>query len=84
MGFRYRRSFRMAPGVRLNVSKSGLGFSAGGRRYRVTRHAGGRLSRAINLPIRGLSHHRTLQRRSWRVPILLLVVALVLIVIVAA
>ena len=30
MGFRMRKSIRLAPGVRLNVSKRGLGMSAGG------------------------------------------------------
>jgi hypothetical protein len=31
MGFRMRKSIKVAPGVRLNVSKSGVGASVGGR-----------------------------------------------------
>ncbi|MBW3634473.1 MAG: DUF4236 domain-containing protein [Chloroflexi bacterium] len=31
MGFRARKSFKIAPGVRLNVSKSGVGASVGTR-----------------------------------------------------
>jgi hypothetical protein len=31
MGIRFRRSVKIAKGVRLNVSKSGLGLSVGGR-----------------------------------------------------
>ena len=31
MGFRFRRSFRIAPGLRLNFSKSGISTSIGGR-----------------------------------------------------
>jgi len=29
MGFRFRKSFKIFPGLKLNVSKSGLGLSAG-------------------------------------------------------
>lgn len=35
MGFTFRKSFKIAPGVRLNMSKSGLGMSAGVRGARV-------------------------------------------------
>lgn len=35
MGFRFRKSFKIARGVRLNVSKSGFGISIGGRGGRV-------------------------------------------------
>lgn len=31
MGFRFRKSFRLAPGLRMNLSGSGLGFSVGPR-----------------------------------------------------
>lgn len=35
MGFRFRRSVRIAPGIRLNLSKSGVGVSAGPSGARV-------------------------------------------------
>lgn len=41
-GFRMRKSIRLAPGVRLNVSKSGIGGSVGGRGARVSAHSSGR------------------------------------------
>jgi uncharacterized protein DUF4236 len=31
MGFRFRRSFRLMPGIRMNVSKSGVSTSFGSR-----------------------------------------------------
>ena len=31
MGFRFRKSFKIMPGVRLNLSKSGLSTSIGGK-----------------------------------------------------
>lgn len=35
MGFRFRKSFKVAPGIRLNVSKSGLSTSVGPRGAKV-------------------------------------------------
>ena len=37
VGFRFRKSFKVAPGVRVNLSKSGIGTSFGvrGARYSV-------------------------------------------------
>jgi hypothetical protein len=31
MGFRFRKSIRIAPGIRLNISKSGTSLSVGGK-----------------------------------------------------
>jgi tetratricopeptide (TPR) repeat protein len=42
MGFRMRKSIKVAPGVRLNVSKSGVGASVGGRGARYSAHSSGR------------------------------------------
>lgn len=35
MGFRIRKSFKLFPGVKVNVSKKGLGISAGVKGFRV-------------------------------------------------
>src|SRR4051794_31574109 len=42
MGFRMRKSIKVAPGVRLNVSKRGVGASVGGRGARYSVHSSGR------------------------------------------
>jgi len=42
MGFRMRKSFKVVPGVRLNVSKSGFGASVGGKGGRYSVHSSGR------------------------------------------
>ena len=42
MGFRMRKSIKVAPGVRLNVSKSGVGASVGGKGGRYSVHSSGR------------------------------------------
>jgi tetratricopeptide (TPR) repeat protein len=42
MGFRMRKSIKIAPGVRVNVSKRGVGASVGGRGGRYSVHSSGR------------------------------------------
>jgi tetratricopeptide (TPR) repeat protein len=60
MGFRVRKSIKIAPGIRMNVGKSGIGYSAGVRGARVSRSATGRVTRTLSLPGTGLSHSQTL------------------------
>ncbi|WP_205474222.1 DUF4236 domain-containing protein [Nocardioides sp. SYSU D00038] len=59
MGFRARKSFKVMPGVRMTVSKSGISASAGVRGARVTRTASGRVTRTVGIPGSGLSHTKT-------------------------
>lgn len=61
MGFRLSKSIRIVPGIRLNVSSRGIGYSVGGKGMRITRHANGRVSRTLSLPGTGLSHHSTIR-----------------------
>jgi tetratricopeptide (TPR) repeat protein len=42
MGFRMRKSIKVAPGVRVNVSKRGVGASVGGKGARYSVHSSGR------------------------------------------
>src|SRR5436190_6256820 len=42
MGFRMRKSIKVAPGVRVNVSKRGVGASVGGKGGRYSAHSSGR------------------------------------------
>lgn len=54
MGWRYRKSVKAGP-FRLNFSKSGIGYSVGSKRYRVTKTAKGTVRETVTLP-GGLSH----------------------------
>jgi tetratricopeptide (TPR) repeat protein len=54
MGFRARKSFRIAKGVRLNVSKSGVGISAGPRGMRYSVHSSGRRTTSVGVPGSGV------------------------------
>lgn len=56
MGFRYRKSINLGGGFRLNLSKSGVGYSYGGKGYRFTKKANGGTRSTFSLPGTGLSY----------------------------
>ncbi|MGE5645071.1 MAG: DUF4236 domain-containing protein [Acidobacteriota bacterium] len=64
MGFRFQRSIRIAPGLRINLSKSGAGISAGVRGLRVGVDAKGRTYGSAGLPGTGMSYRATGSRGS--------------------
>ena len=47
LGFRMRKSMKVAPGVRLSVSKSGVGASVGGKGARYSAHSSGRRTTTV-------------------------------------
>lgn len=50
MGFVFRKSFKVAPGVRFNVNKRGMGVSVGARNGpRVTVNSSGRVTKSVRL-----------------------------------
>ena len=50
MGLIFRKSFKVAPGVRLNVSKRGMGVSVGARNGpRVSVNSSGRVTKSVRL-----------------------------------
>jgi hypothetical protein len=55
-----RKSIKLAPGVRMTFSKSGVGYSAGGKGYRVTKRASGGMTRTVSVPGTDLSHTQTI------------------------
>lgn len=56
MGFRYRKSINLGGGFRINLSKSGIGYSWGTKGYRVTKTARGTTRRTYSIPGTGLSY----------------------------
>jgi hypothetical protein len=56
MGFRFQRRIQVAPGVRLNISKSGVGASVGRTGLRVGMDAKQRKYFSMGLPGTGLSY----------------------------
>lgn len=55
MGTRFRKSFSSGP-FRLNISKSGVGYSVGTKYYRVTKKANGGMRTTATLSGTGISH----------------------------
>lgn len=56
MGFRMRKSINLGGGVRLNLSKKGVGMSVGTKGFRVTAKAGGGIRTTASIPGTGISY----------------------------
>ena len=55
MGFRFRKSLNLGP-LRINFSKSGIGYSVGNKFARVTKKANGGVRTTSTIPGTGISH----------------------------
>lgn len=55
MGVRYRKSKKVGP-FRINFSKSGVGWSVGGKGFRYTKMANGRTRKTYSIPGTGISY----------------------------
>jgi len=62
MGFRIRKSIMVAPGLRLNLSKNGIGTSLGGNYGRVSVHSSGRDTFSTRTGIPGITYMRSIKR----------------------
>lgn len=56
MGFRFRKSINLGGGVRVNLSKKGVGYSFGTKGVRVTKMANGKHRTTVSIPNTGVSH----------------------------
>jgi hypothetical protein len=56
MGFRFRRSIKILPGIRINLGKRSASVSLGGRGAHVTLRPGHKLRATVGLPGTGLSY----------------------------
>lgn len=56
MGYRFYKSVSVGKGMRVGVSKSGLGVSAGVKGFRYSAHSSGRTRRTTTVSGTGLSH----------------------------
>lgn len=59
MGLRFRKSVKIAPGVRLNIGKKSVGVSAGVKGYRKSINSSGRVTTSIGTPVSGVSYVKT-------------------------
>lgn len=56
MGFRFRKSINLGHGVRVNISKSGVGYSVGTKGARITKTARGTTRKTMSVPGTGISY----------------------------
>ena len=56
MGWRYRKSINLGLGFRINLSKSGIGYSWGVPGYRITKMANGGRRTTYSIPGTGISY----------------------------
>ena len=56
MGFRFKKSFNLGKGLKINLSKHGIGYSVGTKGVRVTKTAKGTTRKTLTLPGTGLSY----------------------------
>ncbi len=59
MGFRFRKSFKLMPGVRLNLNKKSFGLSVGGKGLRKTVNSNGRRTTSVGVPGTGLYYTKS-------------------------
>lgn len=59
MGLRFRKSVKIAPGVRLNIGKKSVGVSAGVKGYRKSINSSGRVTTSIGTPVACVSYVKT-------------------------
>lgn len=64
MGFRMRKSINLGGGFRINLSKSGIGYSWGVPGYRITKTATGTTRHTYSIPGTGLSYVDETGRRT--------------------
>lgn len=58
MGFRFRKSKKIGP-FRITASKSGVSYSVGGKGYRLTKQANGKVRQTYSIPGTGISYSET-------------------------
>lgn len=81
MGFQYRKSISFGP-FRVNVGKSGVGYSVGGRGFRTGINSRGKRYTTFSLPGTGMSYRTTPSGKSGCFPLLFALFALVILLLI--
>lgn len=59
MGLRFRKSIKIAPGLKLNLNKNSIGLSAGVKGARVSVNSKGKVTKSVGIPGSGISYVTT-------------------------
>lgn len=65
MGMRFRKSKKIG-GLRINLSKSGVGFSVGAKGARYTKKAGGGTRTTVGIPGSGIGYVKDSSKRKYK------------------
>jgi hypothetical protein len=57
MGLRFRKSVKIAPGIRMNIGKKGVSMSVGGKGFRINTSSRG-VSVSSSIPVTGISYQK--------------------------
>lgn len=66
MGFQFRKSIKIMPGVRLNVGTKSVGMSFGGKGLRYSINSSGRKTATIGIPNTGISYSVSSSGRKYK------------------
>lgn len=69
MGWRYRKSVKILPGVKLNLNKNSTSVSIGGKGHHTTINSKGKVTRTIGVPGTGLYHTSTISNKKASRPV---------------
>ena len=65
MGLRFHKRINLGMGFRINISKSGIGYSWGGPGYRVSHMPNGRVRKTYSIPGTGISYVEENKKNSY-------------------
>ncbi|ERH57933.1 DUF4236 domain-containing protein [Bacillus velezensis] len=63
MGFKFRKSVKIAPGVKLNINSKSVGISAGVKGARISTNTKGRTTTTVGIPGTGISYSNTVNSK---------------------
>ena len=64
MGFRFKKSIKIAPGIKLNLNKKSTGVTFGGKGFHYTVNSKGKRTASVGIPGTGLSYSTTSNKKS--------------------
>lgn len=64
MGFRFRKSFKIAPGMKFNLNKNSHSFTFGGKGIHYTVNSNGKRTKSFGIPGTGLYYTDTKSRKT--------------------
>ena len=59
MGFKFRKSIKIAPGIKLNFNKKSTGVTFGGKGVKYTHNSKGKQTKSLGIPGTGLYYTTT-------------------------